>query len=243
MNAPKQVVPKQVLPKQAVPADLSSALSETPCWTSWNTARRLEHDDARFGAMPPSLLSALHRGQDVEQVEVHETAPARWPSASLRNTPNNKGESVMERDANTRYAELPTSPMNRIKCWLANVLAARATLGELGAVGEAEIGRIAHDFNMSATELRALAAKGPQAAALLEERLAQLGLDPIDSPSLDPAVARDLQRICSMCDARRKCAHELDAHDSSENWKDYCPNSQTLEAMTEGQKNNRAISG
>lgn len=221
---------------KAIPPDLSSALSDTPCWTSWNTTRRLEEtSDRDFGSIPPSLLSALHRDDEVERDHTHETAPARWPSASLQNT---KGNAMNETDhpMGARLSALPTTPLNRLKCWFSNMLAARATLSELSSAGDEEIGRIAHDFNMSVSELRALAQKGPQAAALLEERLAQLGLEPVDSPNLDPALARDLQRICSMCDAQRQCSHELEAHDTSDHWKRYCPNSQTLEAL----KNNPA---
>ena len=53
-----------------------------------------------------------------------------------------------------------------------------ASESDFGCCDEAEIERMARDIRMSASELRAMAKKGPKAADLLLRRMADLDLDP-----------------------------------------------------------------
>jgi len=103
---------------------------------------------------------------------------------------------------------------------------------ELRCCGETEIERIAKDLQMSPAELRAVARQGPHAADLLLRRMAALDLDPAEVAEAGPQTFRDLQRTCSMCESKRRCARDL-AHDSVADpaWKDYCPNAETLSAL------------
>ena len=97
--------------------------------------------------------------------------------------------------------------------------------------GEVEIERIARDVRMSPTELRAVAKQGPEAANLLLERMAVLDLDPAEVAQVGPETFRDLQRVCSLCESKRRCMRDL-AHDAAApQWQDYCPNAQTLMAL------------
>src|SRR3974390_1078214 len=80
---------------------------------------------------------------------------------------------------------------------------------DFGCCDQAEIERMARDIRMSASELRALAGKGPKAADLLLRRMAALELDPKEVAWLEPAVSRDLQRVCSMCKSQRRCAWDF----------------------------------
>ena len=77
---------------------------------------------------------------------------------------------------------------------------------DFGCCAEAEIERMANDLRMTASELRAMASKGPRAADLLARRMAALDLDPKEVSRLEPAAFHDLQRVCSMCAAHRRCA-------------------------------------
>jgi len=102
---------------------------------------------------------------------------------------------------------------------------------DFGCCDQAEIERMARDVRMSASELRALARKGPKAADLLQCRMAALDLDPKEVAWLEPAVSRDLQRVCSMCKSHRQCAWDFARRAPLSTWKSYCPNTGTLEAL------------
>ena len=102
---------------------------------------------------------------------------------------------------------------------------------DFGCCGEAEIERMARDIRMSASELRAVARKGPKAADLLQRRMAALDLDPKEVSWLEPAALRDLQRVCTMCKSHRRCAWDFARKASLSSWERYCPNTSTLEAL------------
>jgi hypothetical protein len=102
---------------------------------------------------------------------------------------------------------------------------------DFGCCGEAEIGRMAKDLRMSASELRAVAKKGPKAADLLLRRMADLDLDPKEVAWLEPAAFRDLQRVCTMCKSHRRCAWDFARGAPPPTWERYCPNTGTLAAL------------
>lgn len=103
---------------------------------------------------------------------------------------------------------------------------------ELENCSEEAVERIAHDAGISAYELRAMANRGPHSADLLLKRMAALALDQNEILQTEPAAFRDLQRVCAMCDSHKRCTCDL-AHDPDDPaWKDYCPNAQTLMALS-----------
>ncbi len=97
--------------------------------------------------------------------------------------------------------------------------------------GELEIERIARDVRMTPAELRAVAKRGPEAANLLLERMAALDLEPAEVGQVGPQTFRDLQRVCSLCESKRRCARDLAQDAAGPQWQDYCPNAQTLMAL------------
>lgn len=101
----------------------------------------------------------------------------------------------------------------------------------ISCCGEAEIKRIAHDMGMTAAELRAVAEHGPEAPSLLLQRMAALDLDPAEVTQVGPQTFRDLQRVCTMCESKRRCARDFAHHAAAPQWQDYCPNAQTLLAL------------
>lgn len=102
---------------------------------------------------------------------------------------------------------------------------------DFGCCDEAEIERMAKDMRMSASELRAVVRKGPDAADLLLRRMADLDLDPKEVVRREPAALRDLQRVCSMCKSHRRCAFDFARGASPPTWDRYCPNTGTLAAL------------
>ena len=96
---------------------------------------------------------------------------------------------------------------------------------------KAEVEHMARDLRMSASELRAVASKGAKAADLLLHRMSDLDMDPKEVARLEPAALRDLQRVCTLCNAHRRCARDF-AHDAPQStWEHYCPNAGTLAAL------------
>ncbi len=102
---------------------------------------------------------------------------------------------------------------------------------DFGCCAEAEIERMAKDFRMTGFELRAMASKGPRAADLLAQRMAALDLDPKEVARWEPAAFRDLQRVCTMCKAHRRCARDFAHNAPPSTWEPYCPNTSTLAAL------------
>ena len=102
-----------------------------------------------------------------------------------------------------------------------------------------DVARIAADLNINQSELAAVAERGPGAADLLQKLLVALGIDPKDIDHRDPAVMRDLQRSCVMCDEKRRCKFDLANGVAADNFRDYCPNAHTLDALLQAKQERR----
>jgi hypothetical protein len=94
-----------------------------------------------------------------------------------------------------------------------------------------EVARIARDLKIHPSDLATLAKKGPNAADLLQRLLVALGVDANGLEHDDPLVMRDLQRLCTTCDVKRQCQFDLANGVLAENFRDYCPNAFTLDAL------------
>ena len=105
-----------------------------------------------------------------------------------------------------------------------------------------DVARIAADLKINQSELTAVVERGSGAADLLEKLLVALGIDPKDINHRDPAVMRDLQRSCVMCDEKRRCKFDLVNGISADNFRDYCPNAFTLDALLQEKQERRLSS-
>jgi|SRR6516164_6240883 hypothetical protein len=105
----------------------------------------------------------------------------------------------------------------------------RAALNELSCCDPSELARVAQDLGISTADLRILAGRDKTAADLLRRRLESLRIDPA---AIDPALMRDLQRCCSNCGNKPLCAHELEDKPTGATWPQYCPNEETIAAVT-----------
>jgi hypothetical protein len=120
------------------------------------------------------------------------------------------------------------SPFKAIWQWWLGLTGLQSSLEYCGEEG---IERMAHDVGVSASELRALAKRGPKSADLLLRRMEALDLEQKEVAQIERATFQDLQRVCSMCDCKRRCARDLARNPFDPSWKDYCPNVQTLAAL------------
>jgi hypothetical protein len=93
-----------------------------------------------------------------------------------------------------------------------------------------DVERMAKDIGLTVNELRMLErADGPM---LLPRMLTALKIDAAELARTQPAALRDLQRVCGLCDSKRRCGTELAEGDAAATFESYCPNAMTLKALT-----------
>ena len=106
----------------------------------------------------------------------------------------------------------------------------RRERAELQGLPREEVGRIAHDLGVSACELEQMVERGHEPAQL-EGMLNAVGLDGAELARAEPALLRDMQRICSACQAVQECRSEVAAGTAMHNYGDFCINAPTLDAL------------
>jgi hypothetical protein len=75
------------------------------------------------------------------------------------------------------------------------------------------------------------AGKSPDAAALLDNMLAALGVDRTRRPFNEPALILDLQRLCTICDRKHLCVPAFTARGGGKHYREFCPSTYTLDYM------------
>jgi hypothetical protein len=129
----------------------------------------------------------------------------------------------------------PPALLNAVARWLSAWTGTQPGIAELNAIGADDMRRIAQDAGVSVSDLRSLAMHGSQDADLLLRRMAILHLDATAVARSEPAVFRDLQRLCTLCQAKGRCARDFGehAHDPAwPGWQEYCPNAGTLNMLS-----------
>jgi hypothetical protein len=107
----------------------------------------------------------------------------------------------------------------------------RDSLAALDSVGRGEVARIAHDLSLTPTELRKLAAQGPDSADLVYERMADLGLGRELIAGSDRRTMWELEKTCALCTSKSRCRHDFARGAATSAWREYCPNDDTLTAL------------
>ena len=104
----------------------------------------------------------------------------------------------------------------------------RQNLADIDAFNAEDMARMAQDVGLTTSDLRALASHGSDAADLLERRLEACGLNAKDLARTAPAELRDMERLCTTCRSKGRCARDLAADPADPVWRQYCPNEPTL---------------
>ena len=94
-----------------------------------------------------------------------------------------------------------------------------------------DMAAMARDLRMSPGELVAVAGRGQNAANLLQKLLIALGINPGKLLRNEPAIMRDLQRLCITCASKQQCEFDLLNDKAIDKFRDYCPNAFTLDAL------------
>jgi hypothetical protein len=114
-------------------------------------------------------------------------------------------------------------------------------MNELAACGADEVAHLARDVGVGSSELRTIAAKWPDNVGLLSRRIAELGLNTGEITHTEPQVMRDLQRVCTQCADHRRCTSDLNRDGEGREWREYCPNVQTLDALRSEERDRRLM--
>jgi hypothetical protein len=108
----------------------------------------------------------------------------------------------------------------------------RRELRELGCLDGAALSAIARDLRISPADLEMglKATKGRRTANIfgLFDALGIAGEILFRS---EPAVVRDMQRVCALCPAKTRCDRDLREGISYRTFRKYCPNSPTIDAL------------
>jgi hypothetical protein len=121
--------------------------------------------------------------------------------------------------------------LDAIAGWINKYRNMHSANDELVHCSQEDVMQIAKDLGVSVSDLRGLAAKGPGEADTLQKMLLALSVDPQDVAKADPAVMRDLQRLCVVCGHKRRCQHELARGTAVDHFREFCPNAYTLDAL------------
>ena len=142
-------------------------------------------------------------------------------------------------NGDTQRSSYPTVDfvVNAIADWVNKYRSHHGLHDELGQCSPEEVMRMAADVGVPPGELRALAARGSDSAKLLEKLLTSLNVDPTRLTNTNPAVMRDLQRLCVVCGQKDRCQHELKEGTAAEHYREYCPNAFTLDALFQQRAN------
>jgi hypothetical protein len=108
----------------------------------------------------------------------------------------------------------------------------RREFSEFARLYPAEADCVAHDLGLNTNDLIKISSCGSRWRSLLGQRMRRLGLGVETLTRNQPDVMRDLTICCIRCDSKRRCARDLKTETQSDSWRKYCPNQQTLEALT-----------
>ena len=115
--------------------------------------------------------------------------------------------------------------------WWRRHAAIRENMSDLEAFAPAEMARMAQDVGIPSSDLRELARHCSEAADLLDRRLHALGMSASEVAKTAPAELRDMERLCTFCQSKGRCARDLAEDSSDPIWRQYCPNEETLIAL------------
>jgi hypothetical protein len=112
-----------------------------------------------------------------------------------------------------------------------NWLIHRREMRELRQLDSGEFDSIARDLRMTSADLDAFVRQGPHAADELPRLLEVLGIDEAALVRTEPAVLRDMKRVCVSCERKVQCRNDLEIGVSARDYEDYCLNAPTMNAL------------
>lgn len=107
----------------------------------------------------------------------------------------------------------------------------RREIRELRGINSGDLARIAQDLCVTPADLDALVRQGPHASDELPRLLKSLGIDEAALSRTQPLLQRDMMRVCSACQQKTRCDHDLDAGTSAQHYEEYCLNAPSIDGL------------
>jgi hypothetical protein len=107
----------------------------------------------------------------------------------------------------------------------------RRELNELRHMDRGDIDRIASDLRVTPDDLDELVRQGPHAADELPKMLKALGIDEAALVRTEPLVLRDMERVCALCQQKRRCDRDLAGGTAAAHYEEYCLNAPTIDQL------------
>jgi len=107
----------------------------------------------------------------------------------------------------------------------------RREVREMREMDAASFDQIASDLRISTADLEALVRRGPHSADELPKMLQALGIDQADLARTETLVLRDMERVCSLCNHKRRCGHELATGSAAAHYEEFCANAPTIDGL------------
>lgn len=107
----------------------------------------------------------------------------------------------------------------------------RRDRAELNALDVEERERVAHDLGVGAPELDYLLRVAHDPVEL-SRMMAAIGIDEEALTRAQPALRREMERVCSLCETTTLCRHELASGTAGVSYPYFCPNAAELKALS-----------
>jgi hypothetical protein len=117
----------------------------------------------------------------------------------------------------------------KLRQWQRDWAAARS----FERLGAGERDALARDLGLPEDTLDRIVSRGSGAGAELGRLLEALDLDPDHIGRAEPDVMRDMQITCSLCADVKECRSDLNRGIAGQTFQRYCPNAQTLAALSQ----------
>ena len=99
------------------------------------------------------------------------------------------------------------------------------------AADPGDLERVARGLDVAPAELEMLVRRGSQGTNALPEMLTALGIYETAVWRAEPALLRDMERVCSACTQKRQCHQELADGTAATNYVEYCGNADTIDML------------
>lgn len=120
-----------------------------------------------------------------------------------------------------------TTLKTRVNDWLQQRRQLRE-IADCEASDPADFARIAGEFSMTPETLDALVRQGTHSADELPHLLDAVGVNINDVRRHHTALLNDMERVCSFCQAKRRCRQDLASGEVAAHYGDYCANAETI---------------
>jgi uncharacterized protein YjiS (DUF1127 family) len=127
----------------------------------------------------------------------------------------------------TKNYPIVENAINLFGDWLQH----RREMRELRDMNSGDFARIARDLSVTPAELDAVVRQGPHASDELPRLLKVLGIDEATLSRTQPVLQRDMVRVCSACQKKALCNHDLESGTLAQRYDEYCPNAPAIDEL------------